>query len=120
VRACGADHTEVVPFLLALVLAAGGLHGAVRRGPITPVCTVGTPCSAPAAGAVLLFERGGHLAARVHVDAHGRYAVQLAPGVYAVELGPKPRVGLAIRPRTVRVVRGRARRIDFSIDTGIR
>ncbi len=109
-----------MPFVLALLLAAGGLHGAVSRGPTTPVCTIGTPCSEPAAGAVLLFERGGRLAARVHVGARGRYAVRLAPGVYVVELARKPRVGLAMRPRTVRVVSGSTRRVDFSIDTGIR
>lgn len=106
--------------LVAVVLAVGGLHGIVTRGPTTPVCRVGVPCTAPARGAVLVFERNGHVVRRVHVGLHGRYAVRLVPGVYTVAVTPRPRVGSGIRPRRVWVRRGRDSRVDFSIDTGIR
>jgi hypothetical protein len=105
--------------LVALALAVTGLHGTVTRGPTKPVCSMSEPCSEPAVGAVLLFERRGHVV-RVRVGAHGRYSVRLAPGVYAVLLPTKPRIGFALRPMKVSVVRGRSRRVDFSIDTGIR
>jgi len=109
-----------VSTLLALTLLLGGLNGTVTRGPTTPVCKVGVPCSEPAAGAVLVFERGGRVAAHVRTDTQGRYAVKLAAGTYVVEVAPRPRIGTGIRPRTVRVVGGSTRRVDFSIDTGIR
>jgi len=106
--------------LLAAGILLGGLHGVVTRGPITPVCRIGAACSAPAAGAVLVFSQNGHRAARVRTGAGGRYAVQLATGVYSVALSPSPRVGFGLRPSIVRVLPHRDRRLDFSIDTGIR
>ena len=106
--------------LLALSLVASGLHGIVTRGPIQPVCRIGTPCSAPAVGAVLVFSRGGHEAARVRAGAHGRYSVRLAPGFYAVRLSPAPKVGAGLRPREVHVRAGTLARLDFDVDTGIR
>jgi hypothetical protein len=106
--------------LLAVAAALGGLHGVVMRGPTTPVCRVGVPCSAPAVGAVLLFSSGGRTVARVRTGAGGRYSVSLAPGRYTVRLGPSPRIGFGLRPVHVRVVGGVRRRLDFMIDTGIR
>jgi hypothetical protein len=106
--------------LLAAALVLGGLHGTVTRGPTTPVCTVGIPCSAPATGALLLFERNGRVAARARVGAGGRYSIRLAPGSYLVVVAPKPRLGFGIRPRRVYVAGGRSKRVDLSIDTGIR
>jgi hypothetical protein len=106
--------------LLALAVTLGGLHGTVTRGPTKPVCSMSAPCSEPATGALLLFERGGRVAARVRVGAQGHYAVRLAAGTYAVRVSPQPRVGFGIRPATVRVVAGASRRADFEIDTGIR
>lgn len=106
--------------LLAALVMVGGLHGIVTRGPITPVCMVGVPCSAPAVGAVLVFSRDGHTAARVHTGAGGRYSVHLAPGYYTVRVSPVPRIGFGIRPAQVHVRRNVDARLDFSIDTGIR
>jgi hypothetical protein len=105
--------------LLGLVLAVTGLHGVVTRGPTTPVCQVGKPCSEPAVGAVLAFSRDGRVAARVRAGAGGRYAVRLAAGTYAVRVIPAQRIG-GLTPRQVRVRAGLDGRVDFSIDTGIR
>jgi hypothetical protein len=104
--------------LVALALALGGLHGIVTRGPTTPVCQAGKPCSAPAAGAVLVFSRGGRDAARVRTGADGRYTVRLPVGIYAVRLSPAQKIG-GFSPRQVRV-RAVLDRLDFRIDTGIR
>jgi hypothetical protein len=106
--------------LIALAVAVTGLHGVVFRGPTAPVCRVGTPCSAPAPGAVLLFERAGHAAVRVRAKAGGRYSVRLAPGTYRVLVAHRPRVGGGIRPLRVHVSPGVWRKVDFTIDTGIR
>jgi len=104
--------------LLALALALGGLHGVVTRGPTTPVCQVGKPCSEPAAGAVLLFSRGGRAATRVRTGVDGRYSVHLPAGIYTVRLKPPQRIG-GLSPSRVRV-RTAMDRLDFRIDTGIR
>jgi hypothetical protein len=106
--------------LLALAALVGGLHGVVLRGPVAPVCRVGEPCDAPAAGATLVFRQGGAVAARVHAGAGGRYAVRLPPGLYAVAVTPAPRIGSGLRPAAARVRGGVDARLDFHLDTGIR
>lgn len=112
-------QTRPMVVLLALVLAASGLHGVVTRGPTTPVCRVGKPCTAPAVGAVLVFSHDGRVAARARAGAGGRYAVKLPPGFYAVRVSPPQRIG-GLKPREVRVRSGVNGRVDFQIDTGIR
>jgi hypothetical protein len=97
-----------------------GLWGVVERGPITPVCVVGKPCSAPARNVTLVFVRNGSEVRRATTDARGRYRVRLAPALYAVRLARPPRIGRGIEPARARVRAGRFVRIDFSIDTGIR
>ena len=93
-----------------------GLHGVVLRGPVTPICTAEEPCSEPAAGAVLVFSRGGRDVARSHVQTDGRYRITLPAGMYAVRLASLRR----LEPHAARVIAGRFRHVDFSIDTGIR
>jgi hypothetical protein len=106
--------------LLALALVTSGLHGVVTRGPTRPVCQTGMSCSEPAVGAVLVFSRDGAVAARVTVGAGGRYSVRLRPGYYSVRTAAAPKIGSGLQPRQVHVVRDVVRRVDFSIDTGIR
>jgi len=109
-----------VSVLLGLVVAISGLHGIVMRGPTTPVCEVGKPCSEPAVGTVLVFSRSGRSSVRVRAGAGGRYTVRLDPGFYAVTVAPAPRIGTGLRPRQVRVRAAIFGRLDFEIDTGIR
>jgi hypothetical protein len=113
--------------LLSLALAAAsaagqagtdrsGLYGIVTRGPITPVCAFEVPCDEPAAGAVLVFARAGHEVARTRVRQDGSYRIALPAGTYTVRaVSRRP-----LDPLTARVRAGRFRRVDFSIDTGIR
>ena|SRR5437868_8786506 len=105
---------------LFLAILATGLHGVVMRGPITPVCMVGKPCSEPATGVVLIFSRDGHDVARARTSTRGRYTVALAPGRYAVRLPTAPKIGSGLTPRAVSVPRGGSAVLDFRIDTGIR
>lgn len=122
-------RSGVVRFALALVgagclLAGGatastvgnGLYGHVMRGPISPVCAAEAPCSAPAAGAVLVFSRAGGDVARTRVRADGSYRIALAAGTYAVRaVAMRP-----VEPDRASVRAGHFRKVDFSIDTGIR
>jgi hypothetical protein len=100
--------------------SSSGLRGLVTRGPIAPVCAAGQPCSEPAKNVMLVFSRNGRVVRRARTNDQGRYRVALAPGLYAVRLTPKPSIGRGLEPVRARVVRARFRRVDFSIDTGIR
>jgi hypothetical protein len=97
-----------------------GLRGLVTRGPIVPVCAAGQPCDAPAKNVTLVFSRYGRVVRRATTNDHGRYRVRLAPGLYAVRLQVKQQIGRGLQPVRARVVASRFRRVDFSIDTGIR
>jgi hypothetical protein len=94
---------------------SGGLFGVVTRGPVSPVCIAGRPCSEPAPGVVLVFSRGGTDVARVTTRRNGTYRLQLAAGSYAVRSSVR-----RTTPTSVRVKPATTTRVDFSIDTGIR
>jgi hypothetical protein len=102
--------------------SSSGLRGLVTRGPIAPVCAVEQPCDEPAKKVTLVFVRNGRVARRVTTNEQGRYRVALAPGLYAVRLAASrtQRIGRGLEPTRARVVANRFRRVDFSIDTGIR
>ena len=89
------------------------------RGPITPVCRVGVPCDAPAAGVVLVFSRSGRAVARTTTGRNGGYRLTLRPGRYGVTTARRG-IGSGLTPRTVVVPRYRVARVDFKLDTGIR
>jgi hypothetical protein len=100
--------------------SSSGLRGLVTRGPIAPVCTAEQPCDAPAKNVTLVFLRNGKVARRVRTNEQGRYRLALAPGLYAVRLKTRQTIGRGLEPARARVVANRFRRVDFSIDTGIR
>jgi hypothetical protein len=108
----------MVAVFSAVTLLVGTLHGHVVRGPITPVCRVGVPCSAPAAHATLYFTRSGRTVSTV-TNAKGNYRIRLERGLYAVRT-KRQSIGRGLEPRTARVIAGRDKRADFHIDTGIR
>ena len=98
--------------------SGGGLHGRVLRGPVSPVCVVGKPCSVPAA-VTLAFVRGQTEVARVRSASTGAYRVTLPPGDYVVR--PAFRHPLwRLAPSRVHVPVGRYARVNFLLDTGIR
>jgi hypothetical protein len=102
----------------AVVLLVGSAHGTVMRGPITPVCSVGTPCSAPARHVTLFFTRHG-VTRKTTTDERGRYRIRLAAGLYSIRTNQRP-FGTTPQPNKVRVRGGRDVRVDLHIDTGIR
>jgi hypothetical protein len=99
--------------------ATTGIGGVLYRGPITPVCRVGTPCDAPAPGLTLLFTRVGH-AFRVRTGVGGHFSIALRPGLYTVRIVPATRIGSGLSPRTVRVPGGGWAKVRLLLDTGIR
>ncbi|TML35701.1 MAG: carboxypeptidase regulatory-like domain-containing protein [Actinobacteria bacterium] len=91
-----------------------GLQGTVSRGPITPACVQGKPCTEPARGVTLSFSKDGSVVARVKTSDDGTFRVNLPVGRYFVQ-GVQP-----VRPQHVSVSSGSFLRVDFSIDTKIR
>ena len=89
------------------------------KSPTKPVCEEDVPCSAPAAGVVLVFVRSGVEAARTRTLPNGSFRVVLAPGAYVVRSLRKFPIG-GMQPRTVRVLVGRFTVANFELDTGIR
>ena len=125
----GVMRVGLVLAVASLALAAGsvgasaatssGIRGTVVKGPTTPVCREGVPCSAPAAGVTLVFVRGGVRVASATTSKAGTFRVVLSPGPYLVRLLSKQAFGGA-PPRTVRVLPSRFAVANFDIDTGIR
>ena len=107
---------------LALALPAGAatssgvLRGVVTRGPVTPVCRVGTPCDAPAKRTLIRFTRNG-VARSVTTGTDGRYAIRLPAGTWTIAI-PGGRFGY--RPKAALVRAGAVRTVNIFVDTGIR
>jgi hypothetical protein len=109
----------LVGSLAASAATPSGIRGTVVRSPTKPVCEEDVPCSAPAAGVVLVFHRGGVRVATATTSKAGTYRVVLRPGTYVVRPVRKLPFG-SLQPRTVRVLAGRFAVADFELDTGIR
>jgi hypothetical protein len=104
--------------IATLAILASGLHGTVMKGPTTPVCRAGQPCSAPAQ-VTLLFRRAGHVY-RARSSANGLYRITLPAGYYTVTTAERIGIARNIRPARVHVRMGHLDALDFRIDTGIR
>ena len=90
------------------------------RGPTSPVCQEGIPCSEPAAGTKLVFSQGSRVVARAVTAKDGSYSVSLAAGTYMVATETPSPIGRGVDPSMVSVAAGRTSTVDFQIDTGIR
>ena len=110
--------------VVVLAFAAGpagatsrsGLRGSVLLDPAYPVCKVGTPCTRPAAHALLRFWRRGRVVAQTRSDGRGRYRITLRPRTYTLTSGS----GGVLKPARVTVAPHTYRRLTLRIDTGIR
>jgi hypothetical protein len=107
--------------LATLAIVVSGLHGTVTKGPTTPVCRQGEPCSGPAQ-VTLLFRRTGRTPRtyRTRSAATGAYRIALPAGYYTVTTLEQVGIGRKLRPQRVHVRAGHHDRLDFVIDTGIR
>ena len=107
--------------IATLAIVAGGLHGIVMKGPTSPVCRTGVPCSAPAQ-VTLLFHRTGPTPRlyRTRSTVTGTYRIALPAGYYTVATAEKIGITRNIRPQRVHVRAGHQDALNFRIDTGIR
>jgi hypothetical protein len=117
--------------LLTLIPACAGtpkktgiLEGKVSIGPITPVemvTPVPTPPEVYAARKVLVYNsERNKLLHTVSLDDSGYYRIELAPGIYIVDIN---HVGIdrsSDVPQTIEIETGNDAVLNISIDTGLR
>lgn len=96
-----------------------GLTGTVTRGPVTPVCRVDVPCSAPITGNFAVMQ-GMKTVATFRSNAEGQFTVMLYPGEYAVKQVDGPSVSPFNQPKTVTVAKSGLTTVHLEFDTGIR
>src|SRR3954447_16717652 len=96
--------------------SASGLRGTVLVNPSTPTCSPVSPCTHPAAHALLRFWRRGRVAAHTRTDGKGRFRIALRPRPSRV---PSP-AGRLLKPAQVPVTTDGFRRVTLMLDSGIR
>ncbi|MEW6658732.1 MAG: carboxypeptidase-like regulatory domain-containing protein [Thermodesulfobacteriota bacterium] len=105
------------------VAGMGTLSGRVTLGPLSPVEGPGSkPARVPASGVKLLvYGPARQEMATVETDKEGRFRIDLPPGSYQVEMGPKKgKEFTKDLPATVTITGGRETRLDIRLDTGMR
>jgi hypothetical protein len=105
-----------VTAVATLAALLSGLYGVVSHGPITPVCRVDQPCSAPYAHSTLVFSRSGVMR-RVTTDGNGKYRIGLAPGRWSLRV---QNAHFGWKPTAVTVPSARYAKLNVFVDTGIR
>ena len=97
-----------------------GLTGTVVRTPVTPVCSVTVPCSAPFSAAFSV-DRGGAVVSHFVSDTDGHFSVMLSPGTYQIVPGPDaPLIAPTSQVKTVTVQGTGLTTVTLEFDTGIR
>jgi hypothetical protein len=81
---------------------------------------VGTSCTRPAAGIVLVFSRYANDVVTAKTDKSGHYRVALTPGRYGVSTKGRRAGGQTLKPGSVAVPSGSFARLDLRYDVGIR
>jgi hypothetical protein len=120
---------SIAASVLALLSACGspgtpssatGLTGTVVRSPVTPVCTVNVPCSAPFS-AGFTVDHNGTPVAHFRSDTAGHFTVVLAPGTYrVVPDADAPVISPTSQVKTVTVGGTGLTPVMLEFDTGIR
>ncbi len=124
------DRTLAALALAALTLAAllvscaaapddSGIAGLVTIGPTSPVQHEGETGEAPYSATLLIKDGSGGTVATVNSDDDGRFAVDLAPGVYLLE-PQSPGVLPYAPPQEVAVEAHRYTQVKVHYDSGIR
>jgi len=97
-----------------------GLTGTVIRGPITPVCRVDLPCSAPFSAHFTVMS-GSSTVASFLSDSSGVFTVMLAPGSYTiVPAADAPVMSATSQAKSVIVGPVGLTKVQLEFDTGIR
>jgi hypothetical protein len=110
--ACGAHPPAGSP------PALGTVTGHILSYPCAPVERASSPCAGrPASHVEIDFQSGAHPPVRGITDASGGYAVQLAPGTYAVSMSV---LRIMTGPHSVTVAAGQTLTANYVFDSGIR
>ncbi len=97
-----------------------GLVGTAVRGPITPVCQIDVPCSAPFSAGFTVWQRSRPIAS-FRSDGQGRFTVRLEPGTYTIIPAPDaPILDPQGQGKSVFVGPSGLTTIALEFDTGIR
>jgi len=96
-----------------------GLTGTITRGPITPVCSVGVPCSAPIAGSFSVMQ-GTNTVATFTSDSAGHFTVMIRPGDYTIVPADASVMGPLRQAKPVTVGATGLTTVQIEFDTGIR
>ena len=78
------------------------------------MCAPETPCTAPAAGVLISFVKGG-VVRHVRTNARGHYSIRLTPGTYAVHIAAQ----FGYIPMSAKVSRRKMSTLNILIRTGI-
>ena len=114
-------------YRLSLIVdkGTGVLEGKVTIGPLRPVEKPGeTPTVPPevyAARKIMVYDRNHQtLVKQVDINDQGYYRIELAPGIYTIDIN---HVGIDRSPdvpKQIEIKAGQTIRLDIDIDTGIR
>src|SRR5262249_11760617 len=97
-----------------------GLTGTVVRGPVTPVCTVNVPCSAPFSAGFTAMRNGAGIA-HFRSDADGHFTVLLPVATYqVVPDADAPIIAPTSQVKTVAVASSGLTTVTLEFDTGLR
>lgn len=96
-----------------------GITGVVTRGPVTPVCRVDVPCSAPFVATFSVLQ-GTKVIGSFRSDSEGRFTVMLYPGTYSVIPTDATLLGPSGQSKTVTVGSPGLTILNLEFDTGIR
>ncbi len=97
-----------------------GLTGTVERSPVTPVCQVNVPCSAPFSARFTILQ-GPRLVAAFSSDSQGHFTVPLEPGPYQLVPGSDaPIISPQSQAKSVVVGPSGLTPVRLEFDTGLR
>jgi hypothetical protein len=114
VRAVGSRGSRAV-YRHRACASRSGVEGIVVRGPTSPACAAGSPCSAPARDVTVQATKGGNVVASTTTDNEGRFTLALHAGDYTISA-----LGRGTEPQDVHVTASKLTEVAFLIDTGIR
>lgn len=115
VRAVGARGERVVYHHSPWATLETDVEGTVKRGPITPICSVRSSCSAAVPGVTVQAFVSRRLVAETTTDENGSFTFSLATGDYTIRA-----LGRGTKPQAVHVTTSTLVHLAFLIDTRIR
>jgi carboxypeptidase family protein len=98
-----------------------GITGRALAGPMCPVMIEGQPCpDKPVQVTLTVLNSSGGKVTTFQTDSEGKFTVDLAPGVYTLQVERTEGVYFGGADQQVTVVEGQYTPVTVSVDTGIR